>query len=68
MINFENISTWPTQYTVILLTVLEANSKRPNDFSLIGMKPNEILQFKWKNTYDIKIQTKLKFKSHDEGK
>ena len=25
---------------------LEASSKRPNDFSLIGRKPNEILQFK----------------------
>ena len=25
--------------------ILEANSKRPNDFSLIGRKTNEILQF-----------------------
>ena len=26
--------------------ILEASSERPNDFSLIGRKPNTILQFK----------------------
>ena len=26
--------------------ILEANSKRPKDFSLTGRKPNEYLQFK----------------------
>ena len=47
--------------------ILEANSKRPNDFSLIGMKPNEILHFKWKKTYGIKIQTEIRFKINAEG-
>ena len=47
--------------------ILEANSKRPNDFSLIGRKPNEILQFKWKKTYGIKIETGIKYKIHAEG-
>ena len=47
--------------------ILEANSKRPNDFSLIGMKPNEILRFKWKKTSGIKIQTEIRFKIHTEG-
>ena len=52
-----------TQYTAIFLT-LEANSKRFNDFSLIWRKPNEILQFKWKKTHGIKIQTEIKFIIH----
>ena len=38
--------------------ILEASSKRPNDFSLMGRKPNEISQFnpllrnvvKWSDT------------------
>ena len=38
--------------------ILEANSKRPNDFSM-GRKPNEIFQFKWKKTYGIEIQTEI---------
>ena len=28
--------------------ILEINSKRTNGFSLIGRKPNDFLQFKWK--------------------
>ena len=48
--------------------ILEANPKRPNDFSLIGGKPNEILQFKWKKTYGIKIQTEIRFKIHAKSK
>ena len=42
--------------------ILETNSKRPDDFSLIGRKPNEILQFNWKKTYGIKIQTEIELK------
>ena len=41
--------------------ILEASPKSPNDFSLIGSKPNECLQFKWK-----KLQTKTEFKFHAE--
>ena len=47
--------------------ILEPNSKRFDDFSLIGRKPNETLQFKWKKAYGIKFKTKIKFKSHAEG-
>ena len=47
--------------------ILETNSKRPGDFFLIGRKPNEILQFTWKKTYGIKIQTEIEFKVHAEG-
>ena len=47
--------------------ILEPNSKRPNDFSLIRRKPNEILQFKVKKTYDIKIRAEIKFGIHAEG-
>ena len=43
--------------------ILEARSKRPNDFSLIGRKPNEI----FKKPYGIKIQTEIKFKNYAEG-
>ena len=41
------------EYTVIAYSIhghisyiLEANSNRPNGFSLIGREPNEILQYK----------------------
>ena len=47
--------------------ILEVNSKRSHDFPLIGRKPNEILQFKSKKTYGIKIQTEIKYKVHAEG-
>ena len=47
--------------------ILEPNSKRHNDFSLIRRKPNEILQFKVKKTYDIKIRAEIKFGIHAEG-
>ena len=47
--------------------ILDANSKRPRDFSLIGRKPNDIWQFKWKKTYGIKIQTKIRLKIYAEG-
>ena len=47
--------------------ILEASSKRPNNFSLMVRKLNEILQFKWKKTYGIKIQTESEFKIHAEG-
>ena len=45
--------------------ILEVNSKRPNDLSSVGRKPNDILQFK--KIYGIKIQTEIKFKIHAEG-
>ena len=47
--------------------ILEASSKRPNDFSLIRRTSNEILQFKWKKPCGIKTQTEIKFKYHAEG-
>ena len=47
--------------------ILEPSSKRPNDFSLIRRKPNKILQFKVKKTYDIKIRAEIKFGIHAEG-
>ena len=37
--------SWPAQYTAMSY-ILETSSKRPNEFSLTGRKPNEILQFK----------------------
>ena len=43
--------------------ILESNSNRPSDFSLIGRKPNEILQYNWKKS---KIKTEIKFKIHAE--
>ena len=48
--------------------ILEANSNRPNDFSLVGRKPNKILQFKGKKTHGIKIKTKIRFKIYAERK
>ena len=39
-----------------------SSSKNPNDFSLIGRKPNEILQFKWKSLMIIKIKPELNLK------
>ena len=42
--------------------ILEANSKRPNKFSLIGRKPNEILQFKCKRLMILKFKPKLNLK------
>ena len=42
--------------------ILEAYSKRPNDFFLIGRKPNEILQFKWKGLMVLKFKQKLNSK------
>ena len=41
--------------------ILVANCKKPNDFSLIGSKLNDFLEFV-KKTDGIKIQTKIKFK------
>ena len=41
---------------------LGASSKRPNDFSLIGKKPNETLQFTWKNLWYLKFKSKLNSK------
>ena len=41
--------------------ILEANYKRPNDFSSIGKKPNEILQFKYKKTYGIAMVSCSRF-------
>ena len=34
----------------------------PNDFSLIGRKPNEISQFKWKKALVLKFRPKLDLK------
>ena len=42
--------------------ILEANSKRLTDFSFIGRKPNEILQFKWKRFMVLKFKPKLNLK------
>ena len=45
--------------------ILEANSKGPNDFSLIGRKPSEILQFKrkrWVRKFKPKLNSKLVLK------
>ena len=39
-----------------------ASSKRPNNFSLIGRKPNEILQLKWKRLMVLKFKSKLHLK------
>ena len=39
--------------------ILEASSKRPINFSLIGGKPNEILQFKWKSLLKLKFKPEL---------
>ena len=39
--------------------IFEPNSKRPNDFSLRGRKPNEILQFKWKRLMTLKFEPTL---------
>ena len=41
--------------------ILDASSKRPNDFSLIGSNPNKILQFKWKRFTVLKLKPKLNF-------
>ena len=48
--------------------ILEASSKRPNDFSLTGKKPNEILKFKWKKLMALNILIEIKLKIHAEGK
>ena len=45
MIYMPNFLVRMSQYTAIFL-ILEANSKTPNDFSLIGRKPNETSQLK----------------------
>ena len=42
--------------------ILEANSNRPNDFSLVGRKPNKILQFKGKRLMVLKLKPKLDLK------
>ena len=42
--------------------ILEARSKSPNDFSLIGRKPNETLQFKWKRIMVLNFRPKLNLK------
>ena len=42
--------------------ILEANSKRPNYFSVIGRKPSESLQFKWKRLIVLKFKPKLNSK------
>ena len=42
--------------------ILEARSNRLNNFSLIGRKPNKILQFKWKRIIVLKFKSKLNLK------
>ena len=42
-----------------IFCILEASSKKLNDFSMIGRKPNGILQFKWKSLIVIKFKPKL---------
>ena len=39
--------------------ILETSSERPNDFSLIRKKPNEILQFTWKKLMLLKFKSNL---------
>ena len=48
-VSFSKVRGWSLQMVPNRATrhILEASSRRPNDFSLIGRKPNEI-QFKWK--------------------
>ena len=41
--------------------ILKANPKGSNDISLIGRKPSEILQFKWKR-WVLKFKPKLNSK------
>ena len=42
--------------------ILEVNSKRLNDFSLVGRKPNESLQFKGKRLMVLKFKPELNSK------
>ena len=42
--------------------ILEASSKRPDDFSFIESKPNEILRFKLKRLMVLKCKLKLNLK------
>ena len=58
--------SWPAQYTVMSY-ILETSSKRPNEFSLTGRKPNEILQFKWKRLMVLKFKSKLNLKFMPKG-
>ena len=60
---------WGMTYSIHghILYILEANSRRPNDFSLIRRKPNEILQFKWKRLMVLKFKPKLSLKSMLRG-
>ena len=41
---------------------LEWNSKMPDGFSLIGRKPNQILQYKWDRFIALKCKPKIKLK------
>ena len=52
-LNHGQLNTRPYSY------IFEANSKRLNDFSLIGRKPNDFLQFKWKSLMVLKFKPKL---------
>ena len=51
----------------IISYILEANSKRPKDFSLTGRKPNEYLQFKWNRLMVLKFKPKLNSKFMMKG-
>ena len=50
-----------------IFCILETSSKKLNDFSLIGRKPNEILQFKWTSLIVIKFKPKLNLKVMMKG-
>ena len=50
-----------------IFCILEASSKNPNDFSLIGRKLNEILQFKYKSLMVLKLKPEINFKIMQKG-
>ena len=57
------IRPWPTHSIHGHISyILEASSIRPNDFSLIGTKPNKIWQFAWKKLTVLKFKLKLNSK------
>ena len=56
------ISTMAYSIHVHVSYIWEASSKRPRDFSFIGRKLNEILQFKWERLMVLKFKPKLNLK------
>ena len=58
------LPSWGMAYSIHdhISYILEASSKRSNDFSLIGRQPNETWQFKWKKLTVLKFKSKLNSK------